>query len=158
MEKHANYGAPGMMTPDHTGQQYQSPMPMSQIQPDHQTYAQQGYAQPGYASPNPASTFVGQQPIGGESQYRNATPLASLQRSAAPVDCPACGTRALTTTTFKTGNTTHAWALGVCCLSCLGCFAYLVKGTKNIEHRCGKCSRHLATWHRSGTTEVHAHS
>lgn len=51
-----------------------------------------------------------------------------------------------------------AWALGVCCLSCLGCFAYLVKGTKNIEHRCGKCSRHLATWHRSGTTEVHAHS
>ncbi|KAK7552156.1 LITAF-like zinc ribbon domain-containing protein [Phyllosticta citricarpa] len=136
-----------VMTPDYTGQT----MPMSQIQPDHQNFAHQAYT-------DPNAGFAGQTPVGGEQQYRTATPLANLQRSPAPVDCPACGTRALTVTKFKTGNTTHAWAFGVCICVCLGCIPYLVKGTKDVEHRCGKCSKLLATWHRSGNTEVLAHA
>lgn len=41
------------------------------------------------------------------SQYRNATPIAALGESSAPVDCPSCGQRALTSTNFVVGNTTQ---------------------------------------------------
>ncbi|KAF1921207.1 LITAF-like zinc ribbon domain-containing protein, partial [Ampelomyces quisqualis] len=97
-----------------------------------------------------------QQPSG--AQYQNATPIANLNRGPAPADCPACGQRAMTNTAFETGNTTHAWAAGLCCFCCLGCIPYIMNSLKDVQHKCGRCGVLLATWHRSGTTEVHIHS
>ncbi|OAL00771.1 hypothetical protein IQ06DRAFT_326391 [Phaeosphaeriaceae sp. SRC1lsM3a] len=97
-----------------------------------------------------------QQPSG--QQYQSATPIANLNRGPAPADCPACGQRSMTNTAFETGNTTHAWALGLCCLCCLGCIPYVMNSLKDVQHKCGRCGVLLATWHRSGTTEVHIHS
>ncbi|KAL6152496.1 hypothetical protein ACJQWK_04949 [Exserohilum turcicum] len=119
--------------------------------------APQGQPQPPmYAQDAPAPGMPPQQMPG--TQYQNAVPLNSLQRSPAPADCPACGQRALTNVSFVAGNTTHAWALGLCCLCCLGCIPYVMSSTKDVEHKCGRCGVLLATYHRSGSTEVHMHS
>ncbi|EON64813.1 hypothetical protein W97_04047 [Coniosporium apollinis CBS 100218] len=98
------------------------------------------------------------QPMQPGTVYQNATPIASLGRSAAPADCPACGQRSMTQTSYEVGNSTHAWALGLCCCLCLGCIPYLMNSLKDVQHKCGKCGVLLATWHRSGTTEVHIHN
>ncbi|EDU51200.1 lipopolysaccharide-induced transcription factor regulating tumor necrosis factor protein [Pyrenophora tritici-repentis] len=90
--------------------------------------------------------------------YQNATPIANLQRGPAPADCPACGQRAMTNVAFDTGNTTHVWAFVLCCVCCLGCIPYVMNSTKDVQHKCGRCGVLLATWHRSGSTEVHMHS
>lgn len=90
--------------------------------------------------------------------YQNATPIASLNRGPSPADCPACGQRSMTAVAYEIGNTTHAWALGLCCLVCLGCIPYVMNSLKDVQHKCGRCGVLLATWHRSGTTEVHIHS
>ncbi|KAH7157249.1 LITAF-like zinc ribbon domain-containing protein [Dactylonectria estremocensis] len=91
------------------------------------------------------------------SQYRTAAPMAALGRAPTPVDCPSCGQRALTATHFTVGNTTHGWAAAICCLCCLGCVPYLMNNAKDVEHKCGQCGITLATWHRSGNTEIHYH-
>ncbi|MCJ1319025.1 hypothetical protein MMC15_004357 [Xylographa vitiligo] len=39
-------------------------------------------------------------------QYQSATPLQSIGQGPTPVDCPACGTRALTRVQYEAGNTT----------------------------------------------------
>ena len=39
-------------------------------------------------------------------QYQSATPLQSLGQGPTPVDCPACGTRAMTRVQYESGNTT----------------------------------------------------
>ncbi|KAK0610874.1 LPS-induced tumor necrosis factor alpha factor, partial [Immersiella caudata] len=85
-------------------------------------------------------------------------PIAGLTRSAAPVDCPSCGQRALTIPSAKIGNSNHAWAAGLCCCFCLGCIPYLMSSLKDVEHKCGHCGVSLATWHRSGVTDVHLHA
>ena len=36
--------------------------------------------------------------------YRDAVPVGSLMRVPAPVDCPACGARALTKTSYEVGS------------------------------------------------------
>ncbi|KAL8959461.1 MAG: hypothetical protein Q9183_005631, partial [Haloplaca sp. 2 TL-2023] len=41
-----------------------------------------------------------------QSGYQTAVPLANLQDSAAPADCPSCHMRALTKTEHHSGNTT----------------------------------------------------
>ncbi|MCJ1387094.1 hypothetical protein MMC17_010223 [Xylographa soralifera] len=41
-----------------------------------------------------------------QPQYQTATPLASLGPGPTPVDCPACGTRAMTRVQYESGNTT----------------------------------------------------
>jgi len=114
------------------------------MQPDHAAYAG---TQPGMPPQQQPGT-----------QYQNATPISNLQRGPAPADCPACGQRALTNVAFETGNTTHAWAFGLCCLCCLGCIPYVMNSLKDVQHKCGRCGVLLATWHRSGSTEVHIHS
>ncbi|KAL0633929.1 hypothetical protein Q9L58_007171 [Maublancomyces gigas] len=86
----------------------------------------------------------------GSSQYLHATPLTALTRGPAPVDCPMCGRRALTATTFSTGNFTHLWAAVTCFTLCLGCIPYLISGLKDVQHTCGNCGALLAIWHRSG--------
>lgn len=116
---------------------------------------QGGYMQPQAAAPhNPG--MPPQQQSG--TVYQSVTPIASLNRSPAPADCPACGQRAMTNVAYETGNTVHAWALGLCCFACLGCIPYLMTSLKDVQHKCGRCGVLLATWHRSGTTEVHIHS
>ena len=169
-------------SPDHTGQppvyhqDAQSPHAADpaaqhaaqQQQQQQQMYAQQqqqyagapaphdAYSQAAAKHAQPQPGMPPQQPSG--AVYQNATPIASLNRGPAPADCPACGQRAMTNVAFETGNTTHAWALATCCLCLLGCIPYLMNSLKDVTHKCGRCGVLLATWHRSGTTEVHIHS
>lgn len=82
---------------------------------------------------------------------------ATLAATPAPVQCPSCGVRGSTATTFIAGNTTHAWAAGLCICLGVGCIPYLMSSMKDVEHRCSACGVHLATWHRSGRTDVHMH-
>ncbi|KAF2828771.1 hypothetical protein CC86DRAFT_197948 [Ophiobolus disseminans] len=141
-------------------QQYATPPPQQFPQgspPPQQPQA--GYVQPqqtGATHPQPQPGMPPQQQSG--TVYQSATPIASLGRGPAPADCPACGQRAMTSVAFETGNTTHAWGAGLCCLCCLGCIPYVMNSLKDVQHKCGRCGVLLATWHRSGTTEVHIHS
>ena len=130
-------------------QQYQQPYPQQQAQsPAPHEHQQKAFgAAPGMPPQQPSG------PV-----YQNATPIANLGRGPAPADCPACGQRSMTNCAFETGNTTHAWAFGLCCFACLGCIPYLMNSMKDVTHKCGRCGVLLATWHRSGTTEVHIHA
>jgi lipopolysaccharide-induced tumor necrosis factor-alpha factor len=63
---------------------------------------------------HPQQGQVGGGQVAGQAQgqaqgrtYQNVTPLASLGRSAAPVDCPACGQRSMTRISFLAGNYTQ---------------------------------------------------
>ncbi|PVH91924.1 hypothetical protein DM02DRAFT_620229 [Periconia macrospinosa] len=154
---------PNAQQHQHPAQYQQQPGQMyAQPQQPQQAYAgspppaqqQQAYPQPGQPGAHPGMPPQAQS----GTQYQSATPIASLNRGPAPADCPACGQRSMTNTAFETGNTTHAWAFGLCCLVCLGCIPYIMNSTKDVQHKCGKCGVLLATWHRSGTTEVHIHS
>src|ERR1700760_3655659 len=42
-----------------------------------------------------------------QSQFQTATPLSALNRAPAPVDCPACGHRALTKCDHESGGFTQ---------------------------------------------------
>ena len=134
-------------------QQYPSQQPQSPGPHDAQAHEHQ---QKAFGAAAAAPGMPPQQPSG--PVYQNATPIASLGRGPAPADCPACGQRSMTNCAFETGNTTHAWAFGLCCLCCLGCIPYVMNSMKDVSHKCGRCGVLLATWHRSGTTEVHIHS
>lgn len=35
------------------------------------------------------------------------------------------------------------WAVVLCCLLCVGCVPYILNGTKDVEHKCGKVGGHL---------------
>ncbi|SLM39568.1 LPS-induced tumor necrosis factor alpha factor [Lasallia pustulata] len=119
-----------------------------QPQPQPQHYPQPAAVQEKRPAPAPAPSH----------QYHTSTPLVALNRAPAPVDCPVCHARALTRTEFVTGNTTHAWALGFCCFTLLFCIPYMINSFKDVSHHCGSCGVLLATWHRSGNTEVHQHA
>ena len=153
-----NLGHPSpSLSPPPAGGYYQPP-PSAQPQPTMQQQHQpQQYVQ---SEPTHQNSYPMQnQPQQGQvQQYKNLMPLQALSSSSAPVECPACGARSLTMVQSITGNTTHAWALGVCLLTCLGCIPYCISGTKDVDHKCGNCGVTLATWHRSGRTEVKMHS
>ena len=89
----------------------------------------------------PQQAYAGAQPPQPQHQasqqnvYQNTTPLYALSSSAAPAQCPSCGARTMTRTQLKSGNTTHAWALGLFLTTCLCCIPYCVSGTKDCEHR-----------------------
>ncbi|KAF2197203.1 hypothetical protein GQ43DRAFT_381531, partial [Delitschia confertaspora ATCC 74209] len=142
-------------SPDMTGQQ-QPPIYQDPNQPQMQQ-PQQMYQQPQMQYSQSPGPHAPPQKQGG-TVYQHATPIASLNRAPSPTDCPACGQRAMTTVSYEVGNSTHAWALGLCCFTCLGCIPYLMNSLKDVQHKCGRCGVLLATWHRSGTTEVHIHS
>ncbi|KAL6702777.1 hypothetical protein ACN47E_000961 [Coniothyrium glycines] len=168
------------MSPDVTGQTQQQPPvyhqdPNGQYQQQQPTYAQQPQQYAGSPPPQgqqqhqapytqandkahaqPQPGMPPQQPSG--TVYQSATPIANLGRGPAPADCPACGQRAMTNVVYETGNTTHAWAGVLCCCLCLGCIPYIMNSLKDVQHKCGRCGVLLATWHRSGTTEVHIHA
>lgn len=63
-------------------------------------------AQPGVAG-HPQQQAPGGAGAGAQRTYQNVTPLASLGRSPAPVDCPACGQRQMTRISFLAGNYTQ---------------------------------------------------
>jgi len=165
----------------YTGAQYQTPTstPQIHLQDYSNTPAPINSPQigqhPGSPPPQYPSTMEKQHPgFGGVQQqqsyqqppntegrknhYQNATPLGSLQQSPAPVDCPRCGVRELTRVEYVSGGTAHASAAACCLCFCLGCIPYLFSGFKDVEHKCSACGAPLATWHRSGRTEVLAHS
>lgn len=115
-------------------------------------------APPSYPQTVQPSVAYNMTPINasGKSQYDNTIPLSSLTRSSAPVECPSCSHRGMTDTDYMSGNTTRAWALGTLLLTwSLCCIPYCLSSTKNVTHKCGQCGALLATWHRSGHTEVH---
>jgi len=91
-------------------------------------------------------------------RFKTAIPLTVLSSGSCPVDCPECGVREMTTTTYQIGATTHAWAVAACLITALGCIPYLLSATKDVRHNCGNCGALLATWHRSGRTVVHAYA
>jgi len=86
--------------------------------------------------------------------YLTATPLASLQQGPAPVDCPVCGVREITSVEFTSGNFTHLSAIACLMIHGLWCIPYLMNAFKDAEHKCGNCGALLAVWHRSGRIEV----
>ncbi|KAG0632816.1 hypothetical protein HOY80DRAFT_1141859 [Tuber brumale] len=94
---------------------------------------------------------------GGGQQFLQATPIGALSRASAPVDCPICGQRKLTSISYEVGSTTHLWAVVACLVACLGCIPYLMTSLKDVQHRCGQCGTLLAVWHRSGGAEVLIH-
>ncbi|PGH08661.1 hypothetical protein AJ79_05943 [Helicocarpus griseus UAMH5409] len=81
-------------------------------------------------------------------------PLMALQSVTAPVICPRCGVYGQTKTETESGGFTHLLAAALCCFICLGCIPYCIDSAKDVHHRCGNCSVLLATYHRSGRTEV----
>ncbi|OAL36114.1 hypothetical protein AYO20_04528 [Fonsecaea nubica] len=134
-------------SPQPTGAaQVMAPTPVLQQTPQ-QEYTEKVFPapqQPGYRSAS--------------GQFRQAVAIPNLGMSPAPVDCPACGQRAMTNVSYHTGNTTHVWAGVACCLTGLLCFIpYLMNSLKDVQHRCGSCGVLLATWHKSGVVEVHMH-
>ncbi|KAK3936405.1 LITAF-like zinc ribbon domain-containing protein [Diplogelasinospora grovesii] len=141
-----------------TGQQQQQPAMQQVQQPIHGgqlAYQQQPVAPPGTVLVQQSFPMQAVQPVGGQPVYAMATPIAALNMGPAPVDCPACRQRAITTCTFVSGGTTHAWAALMCFFFCAGCIPYLMTGSKDVQHRCSRCQALLATWHRSGHTLVH---
>lgn len=95
-----------------TGQTYPQ-QPQQPQQPHHTgTMASQGTEKQEYYSPGqqqaPPMGQVQQAPMGQPtSQYQTAYPLANLTETTAPVDCPCCHHRALTTIQAHSGNTTQ---------------------------------------------------
>jgi len=81
--------------------------------------------------------------------------LVHLRESAAPVVCPLCSYTGMTKTEYHSGGVTNAWGIGAFLFCCVCCWVpYVMDSTKDVDHFCGQCKRHLATWHRSGRTEV----
>lgn len=80
--------------PDVKQEGYFTPIQQQQSQPLGQQQQQQPGVQQFQQTPQ-------------QSQYRVGVPLSNLQDTAAPVDCPQCGTRAMTNISFESGNTTQ---------------------------------------------------
>lgn len=88
---------------------------------------QQAHAgpQPGFVQQNTGG-IVHQQPAAGNAPgqpiYQSVVPIATLGDSPAPIDCPSCHQRAMTSATHVTGDCTHLWALGACFVTCCCCW------------------------------------
>ncbi|EXF85298.1 LITAF-like zinc finger domain-containing protein [Colletotrichum fioriniae PJ7] len=124
------------------------------------------YGGPSPNSPPPPQNYGGAYPPpqsyplqnGGPQNFQPyGTPLPSLGPHPAPVECPECHARGVTAVEYTSGGFTHALAALVCFVSCLGCIPYLFSSLKDARHKCSKCGIPLATYHRSGRTEVHWH-
>ncbi|CAI4219733.1 unnamed protein product [Parascedosporium putredinis] len=63
--------------------------------------------------------------------------------------------RVMTAVGYEAGGFTHMMALLACCVVCLGCIPYMIASLKDVHHKCPSCQTPLATYHRSGRTEVH---
>lgn len=109
--------------------------------------------------PNPPAYHHAPQPPPGTVPYifpdgSYGMPITHLGSTPAPVVCPNCGNRVMTDISYESGGFAHIVALLLCCATCLGCFAYLATALKDVRHRCSRCGVPLATYHRSGRTEL----
>jgi hypothetical protein len=128
------------------GQQHQFVQTQPQPQPQAVFAPVSQFNQTGMQVPNPAVQ---------NSTTTYATPLQALNRYPATVHCSKCGKTCMTRTTYVTGNTNHAVALGLFCFTLFFFWvAYLVDSWKNVNHQCGNCGTMLATWHPSGRIDV----
>ncbi|KAF2139462.1 uncharacterized protein K452DRAFT_232652 [Aplosporella prunicola CBS 121167] len=110
---------------------------------------------PAYPHSTTSTSFELQDRPEKSQPLQTVVPLSGLTCSPAPVECPGCNFHGMTVTKQKIGNTTHAWAVGTWAFTCiLCCVPYCIAATKDIIHICRSCGAHLATWHRSGHTEV----
>ncbi|KAK7426266.1 hypothetical protein QQZ08_007296 [Neonectria magnoliae] len=112
------------------------------------------------ASPPNLPRDIHDEPAHGIVPQNNLTcaPIQMLQSQSAPVLCPSCGMRNMTVVTSEAGGFLHGIAALVCLVSCLGCIPYCIHSLKDVHHKCGNCGIPLATFHRSGRTEVLAYS
>ncbi|KAL2012888.1 hypothetical protein VTN00DRAFT_413 [Thermoascus crustaceus] len=124
-------------------QQQQQQQPQTYLQPD------------SFYARIPQQELIDIYTPGAQQVYLTAKPISTLTKAPAPVDCPVCGQREITSVSYESGNTTHAWACLLCFCFCLGCVPYLIESVKDAVHHCGRCNATLATWHRSGWLEVH---
>jgi hypothetical protein len=83
-------------------------------------------------------------------------PLHSLRDNSMPIQCPSCSQIGYTTLEYKSGSTTHLWALVSCLCFCAGCVPYLFNAFKDVEHHCSFCGIPVAHWSRRGATSVYA--
>lgn len=98
----------GLLPPSSSASRRDPPPPQSQAemsvppyavdQPGMQSTQGKGVAQPQEQQPVLAAP---------QNNFASATPLVSLQRSPAPVDCPMCRTRQMTTVDCVSGGTTQ---------------------------------------------------
>ncbi|KAM0334994.1 hypothetical protein ACHAQA_000028 [Verticillium albo-atrum] len=95
---------------------------------------------------------------GGPQGGPQGTPIPSLGPHPAPVNCPNCRHSGITAVEYSSGGFTHALGALTCFVTCLGCIPYFFTSLKDATHKCGKCGIPLATYHRSGRTEVHMSS
>ncbi|KAL9946159.1 hypothetical protein ACHAQF_003979 [Verticillium nonalfalfae] len=93
--------------------------------------------------------------FGGHPHGPQGTPIASLGPHPAPINCPNCHHSGITAVEYSSGGFTHALGALVCFVTCLGCIPYFFTSLKDATHKCAKCGIPLATYHRSGRTEVH---
>ncbi|WYZ43326.1 hypothetical protein EsH8_VI_001025 [Colletotrichum jinshuiense] len=158
---HGNYISPSSPPPEyqhqHQHQHHQDPM-----QQQHTGTAMPKYGGPtpepqnyGYPPPQPQQSYPMQS--GPQNFQAYGTPLPALGPHPAPVECPDCHARGVTAVQYSSGGFTHSLAAIVCFVSCLGCIPYFFTSLKDARHKCSKCGIPLATYHRSGRTEVHWH-
>ncbi|KAF5592712.1 litaf zinc finger [Fusarium pseudoanthophilum] len=85
-----------------------------------------------------------------KGEVLQSVPLDGLKHRSEYVVCPKCQVRARTITREKSGNTTHAVALGVA-ISTIGLWLawvpYFINRLKNVFHHCGNCRLLLAEYH-----------
>ncbi|KAF5231790.1 hypothetical protein FAUST_9086 [Fusarium austroamericanum] len=152
-----NYGSPAEQSqhPEHA----QESIPNDQQPPqyDNRDFSSP-LAQPPLTNNHPTSPPPTHQQDGGfppaqQQNYQNV-PIQNLQSQSVPVVCPSCGVRAMTVTKTESGGMMHAVAAGVCFFTCLGCIPYCIESLKDVHHQCGNCNMPLASYHRSGRTEV----
>jgi hypothetical protein len=67
-------------------------------------YTQYPSQQSGIVPPAPIPHQLSQQPAGQQNQYQTVVAIPNLGMAPAPVDCPTCGKRAMTNTTYHSGN------------------------------------------------------
>ncbi|EFQ33088.1 LITAF-like zinc finger domain-containing protein [Colletotrichum graminicola] len=144
--QHQQTGTTAAATPKYGGPPNDTPQPR----------AYGGYSPPLQEQQQQPQSFP-MQPGGPQNFQPYGTPLPALGPHPAPVECPDCHARGVTAVEYSSGGFTHALAAIVCFVSCLGCIPYLFTSLKDARHKCYKCGIPLATYHRSGRTEVHWH-
>jgi len=133
-----------------TGQNFKVAIKMEQ-KVEYQTEA--NTLPPGAAkyTPNP----IAQPPV--QTYQTFITPIQSLNRDSAVVDCPKCHQKQPTRVEYKIGGMTHLFAawlgLGTMCLAAW--VPYTISGAKDVDQFCGHCGVLLATKHRSGRVEIY---
>jgi lipopolysaccharide-induced tumor necrosis factor-alpha factor len=128
-------------------QSVQSPVPAYQMHPQNPLLQQQGMQTSAFQTSAFAQPTV-------QPSFLRGVPLRALNRGPAPVDCPVCGKREITSISLVSGRSTHVWAGIFFILFTLPCIPYVMDFSKDVEHSCSSCGTLLATWKRGRGTKV----